>query len=110
MAPHCKYLLGGLGLIAATVCALPVASGFGAAPIAAAPTYQVNRTLKGDRLVVPVSVVAKRKVPVERLRPAPREPEETAERNKRKMLDGCEPAFSTVVVPSMAYVPSRCVG
>lgn len=106
MAPHCKYLLGGLGLVAATVCALPVASGFGAAPIAAAPTYQVNRTLKGDRLAAPASPVV-RTVPLDRLRQAPPAPEETA---KRTLLDGCEPLFSPVSVPSLAHLAGRCVG
>ena len=104
MAPQCKHLLRGLGV--AAVCALPMASGFGAAPIAQPPVHQVNRALKSDRLVEPVSAVTKRKVPIQVIREVPPEPE-TA---KRRLMDGCEPLFSPVSVPSAAHLTGRCIG
>jgi hypothetical protein len=97
-----KHFLGGMALVAAAVCAFPIANGFGAAP-SETSAYGVNRAAKSDRLVVPVSVVAKRKVPVQRVR----EPSESA---KRKLMDGCEPMFSPVTVPSAAHISGRCVG
>ena len=106
MAPQWTHLLSGLGVAALTVGALPMASGFGAAPIAQAPVHQVNRALKSDRLVEPVSVVTKRKVPIQVIRDLPPEPE-TA---KRRLMDGCEPLFSPVTVPSAAHLTGRCVG
>ena len=98
-----KHVFGGLALVAATICALPIASGFGAAPDETS-AYRVNRASKTDRLVVPVSVVAKRKVPVQRVK------ERDHEATKQKLMDGCEPMFSPVTVPSAAHISGRCVG
>ena len=106
MAPQWKPLFGGLGLVAAAVCMLPVANGLGAAPTAAAPIHQVNRAGKTDRLVAPLSIVAKRKSPVRTIRETPRVPETT----KRELMDGCEPLFSPVAVPSAAHLAGRCIG
>jgi hypothetical protein len=106
MAPQFKHLLGGFGLAALAICALPmVADSFGAVPEASA--FQINRAIKTDRVMLPILTVAKRKVPVETVREGPRAPEQTG---KQKLLDGCEPAFSSVAVPSMAHIASRCVG
>ena len=105
----------GLGMVALTICMMPVASGFcfGAAPASQAPIHasqapihQVNRSLKGDRLVEPVSVVTKRKVPVQVIRELPPAPEAA----KRMPMDGCEPLFSPVTMPSAAHLTGRCVG
>jgi len=106
MTPRVKHLLSGLGLAAVALCALPmVADSFGAVP--AVPAFQINRAVKTDRLMVPNMTVAKRKPPTETVRQTPQEP---AEAVKPKLLDGCEPAFSSVTVPSMAHVSGRCVG
>ncbi|MGH6743170.1 MAG: hypothetical protein ACREDY_29790, partial [Bradyrhizobium sp.] len=81
------------------ICALPlVADSFGA--VRPAPAFQINRALKSDRLLVPNMTVAKRRVPTETVRQNQRDP---AEATKPKLLDGCEPAFSSVTVPSMAH-------
>jgi hypothetical protein len=105
MAPRWKSLLGGVGMVAATIGILPVASGIGAAP-QSAPLHQVNRAGKADRLAAPASVAAKRKNPVRTIREAPSDPE-TA---KRKLLEGCEPMFSPVAVPQAAHLAGRCIG
>lgn len=106
MTPRRKGLLGGLALVAATVGALLVASGFGAAPAAEPPGHHVNRSLKGDRLHVP-AVSAVPKNPVRTIREWPREPEQAS---KPKLMDGCEPLFSPVTVPSAAHLAGRCIG
>ena len=42
---------------------------------------------------------------------APREPERVPERDEaRKLMDGCEPMFSPVTMPSMAHLAGRCIG
>ena len=107
MAPQFKHVLGGFGLAALAICTLPVmAASFG--PLPEAPAFQVNRGIKNDRLMMPgITVAMKRKAPIETVRDAPREPVEAA---KPKILDGCEPAFSSVTVPALAHISSRCVG
>ena len=35
---------------------------------------------------------------------------DTWEIGKRQIMDGCEPMFSPVTVPSMAHLAGRCVG
>ena len=99
-------MLEWFGLAAVAICALPmVADSFGAVP--PAPAFEINRGIKTDRLVMPNVTVARRKVPTETVREAPRpDPAQT----KQKLLDGCEPAFSSVTMPSMAHISSRCVG
>jgi hypothetical protein len=107
MTPRVKHLLGGIGLAAVALCALPmVADSFGATR--PTPRYDVNRAIKSDRLLVPNMTVAKRRVPTETVRQTPNQPAEEAA--KPKLLDGCEPAFSSVTVPSMAHISGRCVG
>jgi hypothetical protein len=106
MAPKLKHLLGGFGLAAVAICALPmVPDSLGAVP--ATPATEVNRAIKSDRLAMPNISVARRKVPTESVRDTPREPAEAA---KPKLLDGCESAFSPVTVPSLAHIAGRCVG
>jgi hypothetical protein len=106
MALQWKHLFGGSLPVVAAICILPIASGFGAPPSAATPQHQVNRAGKSDRLVVPTSTVAKRKVPVRTIRERPPEPEAA----KRKLMDGCEPLFSPAAVPSAAHLTGRCIG
>ena len=114
MAPKLKHLLGGLGLATAAICILPVvADSFGAAVVESARSYQVNRAIKTDRLMAPNMTVAKRKVPVETLRPPVRESEDAKPGEtpkKREALDGCEPLFSPVSVPTLAHLSGRCIG
>jgi hypothetical protein len=113
MSPKLKHFLAGFGLATAAIFVLPiVASSFGAVP--PTPAFEVNRAIKNDRLIVPNMTVAKRKVPVETVRQtpepsrplAPRPPEDAT----KKILDGCEPAFSAVAAPTLAHIASRCVG
>lgn len=105
MAKKSSYLMGGLAIAIMTVGALSAAQGIGAT-VKEAPAFQVNRSAKGDRLATPGSVVVK-KAPSETARettPTPDKP------SKRKIMDGCDPLFSPVVVPTMAHVAGRCVG
>lgn len=105
MAPEFKHLLGGIAVAAVAICALPIIADSFAA-VAQAPTFQINRTVKSDRLMVPNMTVAKRKVPVETVR----QNQHPHEASKPKLLDGCEPSFSSVTMPSMAHISGRCVG
>ena len=105
MAPRIKHLLGGFAVAAAAICALPIIADSFAA-VAVAPAFQINRAVKSDRLMVPNMTVAKRKAPVETVRQNQRR----EEASKPKLLDGCEPSFSSVTTPSMAHISGRCVG
>jgi hypothetical protein len=110
MAPKSNYLIGGAALLAAMIVALPAAKGIGARK--EAPLTQVNRAAKGDRYVQP-RTIAVRKPPVSvRREPismrTPKAPERPTK--PEKIMDGCEPLFSPVVVPSMAHLAGRCVG
>src|SRR5262245_22013463 len=103
MALKFVHFLGGVGLAAVGLTILPVVGdSFGAVP-----AYQVNRSLKSDRLETPNLTVVKRRIPIETVREVPREPEQTV---KPKLLDGCDPLFSPVTVPALAHVSGRCVG
>ena len=104
MAPKSNYLISGLAVIAALICALPAAKGIGVAT-KEAPTVQVNRAAKGDRFVEPRTIARKSPLQVQREPIAPHEPAV-----KRQIMDGCEPMFSPVTVPSMAHLAGRCVG
>jgi hypothetical protein len=124
MTPKSNYLIGGLAVTAAMICALPLAQGIGAATssdafaaeAAVATTVparlqtipHVNRAAKGDRIVVPVSISVKKNVPDQSSRHTPLADPDPIER--APLLDGCEPAFSPVTVPSMAHLASRCIG
>jgi len=123
MTPKSNYLIGGLAVTAALISALPIAQGIGAAVsdasaaeatqaarISKIPAFpQVNRAAKSNRLVVPVSISVKQKAPDQSSRQAPlADPAPAAD--QRPLMDGCEPAFSPVTVPSMANLASRCIG
>ena len=107
MAPKSNYHIGGLAVIAAMICALPVAQGIGASADGV-PTQQINRAAKGDRMIAPISVNVKKKAPDQSSRQTPLIDPEPTER--RPIMDGCEPAFSPVTMPSMAHLASRCIG
>jgi hypothetical protein len=113
VSPKLKHFLAGFGLATVAIFVLPiVADSFGAVP--PEPTFQVNRAIKNDRLIVPNMTVAKRRVPVEIVRetpePSPSQPPRRPEDTTKKIMDGCEPAFSAVAAPTLAHIASRCVG
>ena len=93
-------------VVAALVCAFPLAQGIGAVSTNPAPAFQVNRAAKGDILAAPRTTV--RKVPVQTIQNPDRTIREQTD--KRSIMDGCEPSFSPVTMPSMAHVAGRCVG
>jgi hypothetical protein len=93
-------------VVAALVCAFPVAQGISAVSPNPAPEFQVNRAAKGDILAAPRTTV--RKVPVQTIPNPARTIREQSD--KRTLMDGCEPSFSPVTMPSMAHVAGRCVG
>ena len=102
MAP--RHLIGGLAFVAAMIVALPFAQGIGATATARQlPVTHVNRAAKGDKLAPPFSIFIKVKTPAARRPAAPTARDET-------LMDGCEPAFSPVTVPSMAHIAGRCIG
>jgi len=105
MAPKSNYLIGGLAITAAMICALPAAKGVGAS--AREPAMQINRTIKGDRMLAPISINVKR-APDQSSRQTPLTDVEQSDR--QPIMDGCESAFSPVTVPSMAHLASRCIG
>ena len=104
MAKKSSYLIGGLAVIAAMVAALPAAQGIGAAT-KEAPVIQVNRSAKGDRMVD--RTIAVKKTPTETARESIKSP---GKGEKPKLMDGCDPMFSPVTVPSMAHLAGRCIG
>ena len=104
MASKSSYLIGGLAIAAVTIGALPAAKGTGAAS-KQIPDIQVNRAAKGDRMVSPHTIAVK-KAPTDTARDT-KNPEPAG---KRKIMDGCDPLFSPVTVPSLAHVAGRCVG
>ena len=87
------------------IVALPAAQGIGAST-KDAPSLQVNRGAKGDRLVAPADHRHEEDARRNRARNLPR----TDQTGKRRIMDGCEPMFSPVTVPSMAHMAGRCVG
>jgi hypothetical protein len=108
MFPKSNLLISGLAVIAVMICALPAAKGIGAAT-KEIPDVQVNRAAKGDRMAEQRTI--SRKTPVQREPVATRGPLVPPEPAvKQRIMDGCEPAFSPVTVPSMAHLASRCVG
>jgi len=114
MARKSSYLISGLAAMAAMIVALPAAEGIGAAKKEASPLVQVNRASKGNRLVHPLTVVVRKpavrapREPISMREPVP--PPAKPEGKPQKIMDGCEPLFSPVVVPSMAHLAGRCVG
>ena len=105
MARLSDYVIGGLAVTAVMLGALPAAQGIGTAT-KRAPAVQVNRAAKGDRLVGTQSIAVKRP-PAETARDTTPILDPAA---KRQLMDGCEPMFSPVTVPSMAHIAGRCVG
>jgi hypothetical protein len=105
MAKKSSYFIGGLAIAALMIGALPAAQSI-AASGKEAPVLQVNRSAKGDRLVEPRTIAVK-KAPTETAREILKDPEQSA---KPRILDGCDPMFSPVTVPSMAHLAGRCVG
>jgi hypothetical protein len=103
MARKSNYLISGLAVVALMICALPVAEGLGAAT-KQPPAVHVNRAAKGDRLVEPRTIA--RKTPAD----MQREPLSSQEPVFKRIMDGCEPMFSPVTVPSMAHLAGRCFG
>jgi len=71
----------------------------GAALIGRTPTFSVNREFKGDRLPMPSNVSTAL------LRDAFR-----AQRSRatEEIPDGCDPSFSPISAPRLAYVYGRC--
>ena len=105
MAKKSSYFIGGLAIAAVMIGALPATQGIGASANEPA-VLQVNRSAKGDRLVEPRTIAVK-KAPTETAREIVKNPEQSA---KPRILDGCDPMFSPVTVPSMAHLAGRCVG
>lgn len=93
-------------VVAALLFAFPVAQGIGAVSSKPIPAFQVNRAAKGDIFAAPRETV--RKVPVQTIKNPARPVREQSD--KRIIMDGCEPSFSPVTVPSMAHIAGRCVG
>ena len=104
MASKSNYLIGGLAVAALLIGALPTAQGIGAAT-KELPNVQVNRSAKGDRMVGSHTIAVK-KTPIQ----APQQLPTNEQTDKRRIMDGCEPAFSSVTVPQMAHIAGRCVG
>ena len=102
MAAKSNYLIGGLAVAALLIGALPAAQGIGAST-KEFPNVQVNRSAKGDRMGS--QTIAVKKAPGD----AQRAPI-TEQTDKRRIMDGCEPSFSSVTVPQMAHIAGRCVG
>jgi hypothetical protein len=105
MAKKSSYFIGGLAVAAVMIAALPAAQGIGAST-KEAPVVQVNRSAKGDRMTAPQTIAVKN-APMDIARETLKEPEHTG---KRQIMDGCDPMFSPVTVPSLAHVAGRCVG
>jgi hypothetical protein len=94
MRPHRAYLLGGVVgaailAAAASLQALPVS----AAPPTGAPTMDLNRALKHDRLPAVAPTGETESIPAAR----PRLPE------------GCEANVSSMTQSSLAHTPARCL-
>lgn len=87
-----SLLAGGLALIASALFA-PQDGSVGAGPTLR--IQSVDRTNKGDRLIVPVTSIGKQ---------TPRKPAIEIP----KMLVGCDPVFSPLAVQARANFPGRC--
>ena len=99
MRPHSAYLFGsGLALPM-----LALVAGLQVPTVAASPqdpTTEVNRTLKGDRLL---SIV-----PATNANPSDRQRWQ-APRANPKLPDGCEAAVSAMTQSPLAQTPGRCI-
>src|SRR5215204_4059819 len=107
MAMNTHTLIGPMVVTAAMIIALPVAKAIDADTLSPAPSIQVNRTAKSDKLASD-QLAARRppakQMPVQLIR-KPSDPKQ-----KQQIMDGCDPLFSPVAVPQMAHVSGRCVG
>ena len=106
MAKKSSYFIGGLAIAAVMIGALPAAQSIAASRSSKEfPILQVNRSAKGDRLVESRTIAVK-KAPTE----TARETGKNRERGEKpRIMDGCDPMFSPVTMPSMAHLAGRCV-
>ncbi len=107
MAKFFVRIAGALGVTALGVCLLGVLPFLSAGPSAgagyvpSAPGFTVNRELKGDRLPMHDALDPSAwKTDFDSLARA---------QLPRKIPFGCEPAFSPVASPRLAYVYGRCL-
>jgi hypothetical protein len=105
MAKLSSYAIGGLAVAAVMIGALPAAQGIDAAT-KQRPIVQVNRTAKGDRIGTPETIAMKRAPAGTARETLPT----TDPASRPRIMDGCDPMFSPVTVPSMAHISGRCVG
>jgi hypothetical protein len=105
MISKSNYLIGALAVAAVMIGALPAAQGIGAST-KELPNVQVNRGAKGDRMAEPRTIAVK-KAPTETAREIIKNPDRPG---RRQIMDGCDPMFSPVTVPTMAHIAGRCVG
>jgi hypothetical protein len=97
-------MTGALGLVSLAVVIVGLIPFLGADPSSGAaligrtPTFSVNREFKGDRLPLPSNVNTAL------LRDAFRAHSQTPE----TIPDGCDPSFSPISAPRLAYVYGRC--
>jgi hypothetical protein len=103
MASKSNIVIGALAAAAVMIGVLPAAQGIDAQR-KEFPNVQVNRAAKGDRMAEPNTVPVKN-APVQTTREIAPSPE-----SKPRILDGCDPMFSPVTVPTMAHIAGRCVG
>jgi hypothetical protein len=104
MIPKSNYLIGGLAVAAIMIGLLPAANGIGASSKIPPDVQVVNRAAKGDLRAKPHLA---RKSPITI---APTPATNRAPATKPRIMDGCEPSFSPVTVPSMAHIAGRCIG
>jgi hypothetical protein len=106
MATNSHILIGPMVIMAAMIVALPVAKAIDAATLSPAPSVQVNRAAKSDKLAS--DQLAARRQPAK-----PQMPVQLIHKpsgQKQQIMDGCDPLFSPVTVPQMAHISGRCVG
>ncbi|MCX7314489.1 MAG: hypothetical protein WCG92_06095 [Hyphomicrobiales bacterium] len=105
MKSKSNLFIGGLALAALMIAALPAAPGI-AAGSGERPAFEVDRSAKGNRLALSRSKAVKQ-APTETARDMNKTPEPAS---KPSIMDGCDPMFSPVTVPTMAHIAGRCVG
>ena len=103
MRGFATYLLAGLAVVLAlefSTLAVGFRPSLGAWPVipAGATVQSVDRTHKGDRLLVPATIIGKQQGT-----DAPRKP-----RKPDKLLAGCDPVFSPLSASAYANFPRRC--
>jgi hypothetical protein len=112
MAAKSSYLMSGLAAVAVMIVALPAAKGVGTPKKEPPPLLQVNRAVKGDRMSSTMTIAVRKPADMRREPISMREPARPAKpaEKPQTIMDGCEPSFSPVVVPSMAHLAARCIG